>query len=353
VLYGQVWEDADVLLDALAVRPGDACLSIASAGDNVLALLARDPAHVLAIDRSDAQIACLELRVAAFRALEHPQILALVGSRPCGDRGALYRRCRRLLSADARAFWDARPTDIARGIGDAGRFERYFRLFRHWVLPLVHGRARVDALMADKPRAERERFYHETWDTWQWRLLFRLFFSRPVMGRLGRRPECFTHVSGLVADPMLDRTRHALTVLNPSRNPYVHWILTGTHGDTLPFALRPENFEAIRRNLDRLEWRRASLDDALADVGAASVDRFNLSDVFEYMTPAEYQDSLDAVARTARPGARVVYWNLLAPRSRPEALSGRLRPLDALAAGLHERDRAFFYQRLVVEEVTR
>ena len=39
VRYAQVWEDADVLLEALDVQPGDTCLSIASAGDNTLALL--------------------------------------------------------------------------------------------------------------------------------------------------------------------------------------------------------------------------------------------------------------------------------------------------------------------------
>ena len=38
IRYAQVWEDADILLAALAPREGDVHLSIASAGDNVLAL---------------------------------------------------------------------------------------------------------------------------------------------------------------------------------------------------------------------------------------------------------------------------------------------------------------------------
>ena len=67
IRYGQVWEDADVLLDGLDVQPGGTYLSVASAGDNALALLVRNPAHVIAVDLSPAQLACLELRVAAFR----------------------------------------------------------------------------------------------------------------------------------------------------------------------------------------------------------------------------------------------------------------------------------------------
>ena len=40
IRYANCWEDADVLLDALQPKPGDRILSIASAGDNSLSLLA-------------------------------------------------------------------------------------------------------------------------------------------------------------------------------------------------------------------------------------------------------------------------------------------------------------------------
>jgi S-adenosylmethionine-diacylglycerol 3-amino-3-carboxypropyl transferase len=70
--YAQCWEDADILLEALDIRPGQTCLSIASAGDNTLAMLARAPARVIALDMSQAQLAALELRVAAYRELSQP-----------------------------------------------------------------------------------------------------------------------------------------------------------------------------------------------------------------------------------------------------------------------------------------
>ncbi len=57
------------------------------------------------------------------------------------------------------------------------------------------------------------------------------------------------------------------------------------------------------------------------------------------------------LAAASNLGARFAYWNMLAPRSRPEALAGRLRPLDVLASELFAKDRAFFYSRFVVEEV--
>jgi len=350
IRYAQVWEDADVLLAGLDVQPGDVCVSIASAGDNALALLTKDPSRVIALDLSQAQLFCLELRVAAYKALTHGELLELIGSRPSSRRTEIYARCRPALTSAARAFWDGRPAEIDRGIGGIGKFERYFELFRTRVLPLVHGRRIVLDLLEPRSPEDRRRFYDERWDTWRWRLLFRLFFSRFVMGRLGRDPEFFRYVETDVAASILQRTRHALRELDPAENPYVHWILTGTHGTALPCALRAEHFETIRDRLDRLEWHCASVEEHLERLPGRSVDRFNLSDLFEYVSIEHYHRMLEVMASRSRPGARLAYWNMLAPRRRPEQMADRLRPLDDLAARLHLADRAFFYSAFRVEE---
>jgi S-adenosylmethionine-diacylglycerol 3-amino-3-carboxypropyl transferase len=348
VRYGQCWEDADVLLEALDPQPGHACLSIASAGDNTLALLARGPERVVAIDLSPAQLYCLELRVAAFGELAHAELLELIGSRPSRRRQQLYRRCRSQLSPDGREFWDCRSGEIDAGIGGAGKFERYFALFRQRVLPLVHSQKKVERLLDGSSAEERARFYDDEWDTRAWRGMFRLFFSRLVMGWLGRDRSFFRYVEGSVADRLLERARFALTQLDPRENPYLQWILTGRHATALPFALREENFEAIRAGLDRLEWRCASLEDFLQT--AERFDRFNLSDVFEYVSIESYHRLLRLLVKASRRGARLAYWNMLAPRQRPDQMAEALQPLHRLSARLHKKDRAFFYSAFVVEE---
>ncbi|MFI5368936.1 MAG: DUF3419 family protein, partial [Spirochaetia bacterium] len=196
IRYAQCWEDADVLLAALQPGPGKHCLSIASAGDNTLALLSRHPESVLALDLSPAQIACLELRVAAYRALQHDELLALVGSIESGARPRFYQACRKHLSAEVLVFWDERPDLIAAGIGSVGKFEHYFKLFRERVLALVHPSDRIQELLRPKSVQERRSFYDNRWDNFRWRLMFRVFFSRKVMGLLGRDPEFFRYVEG-------------------------------------------------------------------------------------------------------------------------------------------------------------
>lgn len=349
--YAQCWEDADVLLEALDIRPGHVCLSIASGGDNTLALLSRGPERVIAVDVNPAQIACLELKVAAYRLLEYEEVRELLGSLPSRRRAQLYRRLRSSVSADARRFWDARVEAISMGIGGAGKFEGYFGLFRSLVLPLIHPRTRVARLLLDGSRAARETFYDGAWDTWRWRLAFRAFFSRFMMSRLGRDPSCFRYVEGDVANRILARTRYALTALNPTDNPYVQWILMGRHTTALPCALRPDCFAAIRANLDRLEWHCCSLEDWLATHDRLAIDRYNLSDIFEYMSTGAYQRLLERLVRAGRAGGRLAYWNLLAERRRPGDLADRLVPMTALARQLHAKEKAFFYSDFILEEI--
>ncbi len=352
IRYAQCWEDADVLVEGLDVQPGDVCLSIASAGDNALALLTRDPGRVIAIDLSAAQLACLALRVAAYRTLSHSEVLELVGSEPSSRRRALYRRCRPRLEAQATRFWDDRLSLVDHGIGAAGRFERYLRLFRRFVLPLTQSSDRVDRLLQEHQSVdERRRFYDAEWNHWRWRLLFRGFFSQFLLGRLGRDPSFFEHVSGSVADRLLARSRHGLTALDPSANPYLQWMLTGRHRTARPLALRAKYFEVIRSRLDRLEWHQASLEETLAHTPPNTIDAFNLSDMFEYVGHDHYQRLLAQCTEVGRTGARLAYWNLFVPRHRPPALADDLEPCRARAERLHAHDKTFFYGDFVLEDV--
>lgn len=353
VRYAQCWEDADVLLKGLDIHPGDTCLSIASAGDNTLALLARDPGRVIAIDYSSEQLACLELRVCAYRNLKHAELLELMGSAPSERRETLYRRCRADLSMESRRFWDARSKAIACGICHAGKFERYLEVFRNFILPLAHNRAMTDKLLNSRTLSQREHFYANSWDNWRWRLIFRVFFSRFFMARLGRDPCFFKYAHGAVAEQLLSRTRVALSTQDLAGNPYLQWICSGRHLTALPFALRPENFEAIRSRLDRLEWHCCQLEDYLEEVPANSIDRFNLSDVFEYMSPQQYEFALTRLVRAGRRGGRLIYWNLFADRHRPPTLAAHLQPVTPLAQHLRRLDKTFFYSDLVIEEMTK
>lgn len=351
IRYAQLWEDADVLFAAFGDVRGGTVVSICSAGDNALSLLTLDPAKVVVLDLSPAQLACLKLRIGAFRTLEHAEFLSLMGSRPAADREGLLARAIAPLDEHTRSFWQHRAADVlAHGAGGVGKFERYFRLFRTVFLPLVHKSATIDEVFVSKSRLARERFLEDRFDTWRWKLLNKLFFSRLVMGRMGRDKAFFDHVDGSVSDHVARRIRHAAVDLDPAENPYLHWIMKGHHGEALPMPWREEHYATIRDRLDRLDIRLGPLE-TFAETGEKA-DGYNLSDIFEYMSPDVVERVYEGLLRNSNPGARLIYWNMMAPRRAPQRLRAHVQTMTELEDRLKEQDKAFFYSDFVIEEVT-
>lgn len=351
IRYSQVWEDADLLIDALKIKESDIVLSIASAGDNAFSLLAQNPKMVYAVDLSFAQIACCELRRAMYAQLTHREHLVFGGVR----RGVMNRRAvlqKLILPPEVKAYWEENIDIIDKGFMTQGKFERYFKIFRENVLPLVHSRRETELLLMPKSPAWRERFYREVWDNLRWRTMFRLFFSRTVMGRLGRDKEFFKFVEGSVSDRILSRAEHALCALDISRNSYMHFILNGEYTTALPYSLREENYGKIRANLGRIEFSRQSVE-SFAATYDGRIDAFNLSDIFEYMTQEGMDALYEALLKKSASGARFAYWNMLAPRRCSAFLMAKYGVFtdDEQNAKFLARDNAFFYSKFYLDRV--
>lgn len=350
IRYAQLWEDADVLLHGLGPQKGATLVSICSAGDNALAMLTLDPARVVAIDLSRAQIACLNIRIAAYRELDHSEFLELVGARPSIVRMQLLDRVIKHLGGEDQAFWSDKRLDIEKfGLGGVGKFENYFRIFRRWLLPLAQSRATIDDVFVSKSKLARRAFFDTRWNNWRWRLLLKFFFSNFVMGRLGRDPAFFAHVEGSLAEHVGRRIQHAAVDLDASENPYLHWILKGTHSAALPLAWREEHYETIRGRLDRIDIRCGALEAFVAT--GEKADGFNLSDIFEYMDQQTFAKVYGSIVAAANSSARLVYWNMMVPRRVPPTLTHLVQTMTVLEDEGKAQDKAFFYSDFVVEEV--
>jgi len=350
IRYAQLWEDADVLVDALGPRPGGTLVSIASAGDNALAMLLLDPAEVVAVDLSAAQAACVRLRIAAWPMLTRDELLELLGFSPSTNRGALLDRVLEACDPATAAFWRPLRGEVERhGAGAIGKFERYFRMFRTRLLPFVHSRATVESIFTPRTPAERASFLANRWNNRRWRLLLKAFFSQRAMGALGRDPAFFAHVEGSVSQHVARRIEHAFVANDPVDNPYLRWIMTGDHGPRLPLAFRPEEHAVIAERIGRLRVVEGTLED-LARTGVR-VSGWNLSDIFEYMSPEGFSAAYSSILDASEPGARLAYWNMMVPRRAPAAWRDRIVERRDVSEPLAARDQAFFYSDFVVEDV--
>ncbi len=78
LVYAQFWEDPEVDIEALQLRPTDRVVAIASGGCNVASYLTAGPASILAVDLNRAHLAVLELKLTAARHLpDHATFLRL------------------------------------------------------------------------------------------------------------------------------------------------------------------------------------------------------------------------------------------------------------------------------------
>lgn len=347
IRYANCWEDADVLLSALDVQPGDKVLSIGSAGDNSFSLLSQGAELVVAVDINLVQLNLIELKKAAFKTLNHDEFLKFLGFVDCENRKDLYLKVREGLSGDLQEFWDAREAEILNGIIYQGKFERYFGLFRRKILPLVHTKKRVNRLFEEKSETEQQQFFSKKWNNLRWRLLFKLFFSKFVMGRFGRDPAFLKEVEVPVSTFILGQAQRHLSTTYAQNNYFLHFIMKGTFGTSLPHYARKEHFETIKNNLDRLVVFHGLAEDAFRKYD--NFDKFNLSNIFEYMPQDVFAGVTQNLVDHGTKGARYAYWNLMVPRRMHET-NDALQKLGTYAEDLQPIDKGFFYMGINVDQ---
>lgn len=348
VRYANVWEDAAILREGLRIRPGEKVLSIASAGDNCFALLLSDPALVVAADLNPAQLYLIELKMSAIRALDYHELPAFLGFRPAENRLETYRKLAPALSEKARQFWEERPETIQSGVIYDGKFERYFQLFSRRILPLIHSRKTTEALLAPKSAEAQEKFYRERWNTWRWRLLFRIFFSKWVMGKVGRDPAFLKEVEVTVGKHIFLKAEAQLSSVAAQRNFMLRFNLCGDFGDLLPdYLADPGQLELIKTRLDRIQLFQGYAQDAGTAFGP--FDAMNLSDIFEYMDEVIFRETAMKLKEISNPGARIGYWNLMVSR-RLSRILPEIFEYYPESQDLTRRDRGFYYNQFIVDK---
>ena len=350
IRYANCWEDAACLTAAFAPLRRGRFLSIASGGDNSFALLTLDPEEVALADVNPVQLHLVELKMAAIRTLERDALLAFLGFRPAtaAQRRAWYQSFAATLPAGTKACWDTRQDVLEAGITHAGRLERYFRMFATRILPLIHNGSTVAQMLAPKSAADQAAFFDHQWDTWRWRTLFRLFFSRQVMGWLGRDPALLREAGDHVGPRILARAARHLRSVQVQDNAYLAYLSQGQWGQALPPWLHEDVLPVVRERLDRIRLHQCLIQDVPS---AMPFDGANLSDIFEYMAPGDFAACARAIHARMRPGGRVAYWNLLVSRRMSEACPDLFRYEAALSQQLHGQDRCFFYSGMHVDEV--
>lgn len=345
--YSETMEDHAAIEQALAPRPGERAVCIASAGDNAFHL-ALHGVRVLAVDVEPLQIDLCVLKQRAIERLPWSELAELAGA------VSVQRERRRALldraagTADLTLLDDERASEAVEreGLIGCGRLAAFVAALRNGLQALV-GRAELEILVWGPERAARERVWRERVE-----MPAVLDFLAAALNQ-ATISDAFVPAAAWprMAEPRFHlhyhRVLRRLTLeQDPSANFYLHrlWLGRFASPDVLPPYLSRSNHERLRAALPSISWHTADALELLAAEPPASIDLFNLSNVLDWSDDAHHDALWSAADRAASPTARLFLRSFLADRSPPAPIAGRWTRDAALSAAAAS-DRVGYFSR--------
>jgi len=265
----------------------------------------------------------------------------------------MYADLRTLLTLDSREYWDCQPEKIRAGVIHSGRYEKYMHLLKK-VFCILMGKSLIRELFETRNATEREVLYREKWNKYRWRfftgfflsrLFMTLLFDKAFFAQLGNSFSFGKHFRQII--------KRAITELPVDENYFFAYILTGKYNShsVLPHYLRKENYEIIRKRIDRIQMVNGSCEEYFKSLPGEYFSKFNFTNIFEWMPEHVFEKLLRKTIWVARHNSIITYRNLLVPRSRPESLAAWIIPKKKTSDRLHKTDLSFIYKAYVVEQI--
>jgi S-adenosylmethionine-diacylglycerol 3-amino-3-carboxypropyl transferase len=360
-VYNQIWEDPDVDLEALELKPHHRVLTIASGGCNVLNYLAANPAQIVAVDLNPNHIALTRLKLAALKSFpNYDMFFRFFGqANDKANRTAYDRYLRKGLDEETREYWEKNRPLRGRRINMFGKnLYRYGLLGRfigilHAVAKL-HGKKLEPILAARTPQEQRRLFERDIAPLFEFKSIKLLSKSPVSLYALGIPPAQYDELVA-AGDPVavLRERVERLACDFPINENYFAWQAFGRGYDVenkeaVPSYLRQEVYEVIRTRTNKVEVHHASLTDFLEAQAPQSLHRYVLLDAQDWMNSDQITALWREIDRTAHArDARVIFRT-----AGPDSPLPRKLPADVLAPWLymeaeskawHARDRSSIY----------
>jgi S-adenosylmethionine-diacylglycerol 3-amino-3-carboxypropyl transferase len=365
LIYAQIWEDPVVDLEALALKPGEHLITIASGGCNALAYLSANPGAVHVVDLNEAHLAMLDMKRTAFANLpRYEDLLAFAGNADHPGNAWRYERfIATNLGKRGRAYWEScdwlgrpRYSLFSRNAYRFGLLGRFIGV-SHILVRILGGN--LAKVAEARSLAEQAMLFEEH---------VAPVFDHPLVRLLARQPLMLYSLGISSAQFRLleeEAARQGLSMAHFFRErlrrlacdfPLVENCFAGqafsrrydtTANSALPLYLQRQHYETIRRNLGRIQPRLGTLIDVLRDQPGASLDAYLLLDSQDWLDREDLIALWVELTRTAAAGARVVFRS----GGSNSPLDGVLPPLlqacwrtdPVRNAELHRKDRSAMY----------
>ncbi|EEA94326.1 DUF3419 family protein [Pseudovibrio sp. JE062] len=371
LVYPQIWEDPEVDMQALQLKPDSRMVTIASGGCNVMSYLTANPQQITAVDLNRAHVALNRLKLTALQEFpDYATFYRFFGEADEKANIAAYEKyLKPAIDPETMAYWEGRDM-TAWGRKRITLFSR--DLYHHGMLGyfigLGHLIAKVYGVdltrMADTQNVKEQRSYFD-------KTLAPLFDKRLIRWATSKKMSLYglgippAQYESLAAEGggnmagVLKQRLEKLACDFPMEENYFAWQAftrgyapsenrgrTGPSGPLPPY-LKPQHFPEIRKRASRVRVVNRSFTEHLDNQDANSLDAYVLLDAQDWMTDRQLNDLWAGISRTARTGARVIFRTAGEPSILPgrvqDGILGQWTYEAAESARLNKLDRSSIY----------
>lgn len=330
--FSQVREDPRLDLEVCAGLPKNATVvMIASGGDTAVCLSRLPLGRLIAVDMNAAQLALTRCKLELARGASRNERLEWLGHSEL-DFNVRAKRIRSTLDTLGLHPDSLGPLSKVAALGPdfAGRYEVLFAALNR---SLASVRAEIQRLLEVRaPVSLRDVSYFDS--------AFAEIMSLPNLVALFGS-DATQNPRKPFAKHFASRVRCAFAASAPAHNPFLWQMLAGK----FPPGVAWDWIDSDAPMLIEPEFVHGMMRDALDELPARTVDFLHLSNILDWLSPADARAVLTSVVRVLKPGGRVLLRQL---NSSLEivALDSAIQWDRELGRAMEVRDRSFFYPEI-------
>ena len=360
IYYSQVWEDPASIRYALDITNSDVVLSITGAGDNVLNLLLDNPKQIIAIDTNKAQNYLLKLKIAAIKTLTYDEFINLFGIKiynyesnnkinfDC--RLSLFNKLVPYLDIETKTFFLKNKSIVIKGIQNCGKLEKYLKFY----IKLFRIFFKIDFLNAYKSIKSIKNqidIYNKNINE---NLL--IFINNLVINKfilcLVKGIRSFKYVKNEnFAKNLLEKFKTLFFNKSIKDNYFLSsfFLSAYIYPDALPPYLQKNNYNKLKNMVKKINIIDSGLLEYIKQIPKNSIDKFNLSNIFEWISENEFEEYLEHIYRISNNNARLFCMSTFTGERKLNKKFTKYFTYDKKKnEELYNIERNFFYNHLIL-----
>ncbi|MCU0437053.1 MAG: BtaA family protein [Raineya sp.] len=310
VRYSFVWEDNQILNQALDFQVTDQALIITSGGKNVLSSALNPLEQIVAIDINPIQNELLKLQINLIKNYDYATFRGLLGLDGKDGVSKNLEKIQTIIKAEHRDFWNSFFERNPKGILHSGKLETYLTAFIN-TLP-SELQQKLHTLVTIENLEEQASFFRKYLDKSDFRKQFINYFNESNLSK-GRDSKLFKYAEENAGETFYNRLCYQADNFLFKNNLYFRFFFFGAEGiptSVLPPCYQEKNFDLLKKNLHKIKIVTGEATDYLLSEEGKAITKASLSNIFEYTDKRTFEEICNKLSKH-NTNLKFIYWNLL------------------------------------------